>query len=248
MLSFEIILLVTVAFLFGGFVKGTIGMGLPIVSLAVMAPPLGLDNAIAIMLAPIIITNTWQALAGPKFAELVKRLGTFLLAAVVGTWIGVSILAQSGDVLLAVLGLILCIYAVTYFAGYRVPPPGESEFAASPVAGGLGGILFGMTGNFMVPGVLYVQALGLDRDSLVQALGITFVTISAALAVSFLHHQLIPADAAGLSFYALVPTGIGLTLGRKYRHSISEELFIRYFFFALFLTGIYMIVRALMQI
>ena len=100
----------------------------------------------------------------------------------------------------------------------------------------------------MIPGVLYVQALGLDRDGLVQALGITFVTISTALAVSFLHHQLIPADVAALSAYALVPAGIGLMLGRKYRRAISEELFTRYFFIALFLTGIYMIVRALMQI
>ena len=246
MLSVEIILLVTATFLLGGFVKGTIGLGLPVVALAMMAAPLGVEKAMAIMLVPCFVTNVWQALAGPYFAQLLKRLWTYLLAALAGTWIGVSVLAEGGDGMLMVLGVVLCAYSAIYFAGFRAPAPGEREPIAAPVAGGLGGVMFGMTGTFIIPGILYLQALGLKRDALVQALGLVFVTITTGLTASFLHHQLIPAQAAALSGYALLPAAVGLVLGRRYRQAISEELFTRYFFAALFATGLYMIVRSTM--
>ena len=48
----------------------------------------------------------------------------------------------------------------------------------SPLMGGAGGLMFGMTGIMIVPGILYLQTLGLKRDTFVQALGLTFVTIT----------------------------------------------------------------------
>jgi hypothetical protein len=60
--------------------------------------------------------------------------------------------------------------------------------------GGLGGIMFGMTGNFIVPGILFLQALNLKRDMMVQALGLTFCTISTALALSMTQRSMLTPD------------------------------------------------------
>lgn len=246
MLTFEVIALVTLTFLFGGFVKGTIGLGLPVVALAAMAAPLGVKAAMAIMLGPCIITNIWQALAGPSFGELFKRLWSYFLAAVVGVWFGVQILAQtSGNLLLGVLGVILCVYSAISLMRPQIPPPGERERYYAPVAGGLGGVMFGLTGTFIVPGILYLQALGLSRHVMVQALGMTFVTISTALAVSFARNNLIQADMAWIALYAVVPTTIGLALGTRYRHRISEQQFRRIFFISLIVVGLYMLARSI---
>lgn len=244
MLTIESFVLVTSAFLFGGFVKGTIGLGLPIVALAVLATPMGLGPAIAVMLLPVFVTNIWQALSGPHLLTLLKRLWGFLTAALVGTWIGVSVLAEKSDFLLGMLGVMLCIYSATYFFGLRAPSPGKNEKYYSPVAGGVGGLLFGLTGNFIVPGILYLQALGMQRNMLVQALGLTFVTISGGLSIAFLFHSFVPREAAILSAYALVPATIGLIIGQRYRHKIAEEKFTKLFFSGLLLTGIYVMTRA----
>ncbi|MGI9374218.1 MAG: sulfite exporter TauE/SafE family protein [Hyphomicrobiales bacterium] len=243
-LSVESVLLVTFVFMFGGFVKGTIGLGLPVVALAFLAAPLGLETAMAIMLAPITLTNLWQAVVGPHLITLIKRLWTFLVAAMVGIWIGVSVLAERSELLLGLLGIILCIYSLTYFSGFRMPPPGKREWAYSPLAGGLGGLMFGMTGNLLVPGILYVQALGMKRDMLVQALGLIFFTVSSTLSISFLFHNLLSMETNLLSLYAVIPSVVGLILGQRYRHKISEEKFTRLFFIGLLITALYMIWRA----
>ncbi len=246
MSTVETLILVTATFLFGGFVKGTIGLGLPVVALAAMAPALGVKAAMAIMLGPCIITNIWQALAGTSLMELLRRLWSYLLAASVGVWFGVNVLAaSSGDLLLGLLGTVLAVYSLVSLLRPQIAPPGDREVYLSPVAGGLGGIMFGMTGTFIVPGILYLQALGLTKHVMVQALGLTFVVISVALAVSFQRHSLIPADLALMALYAVLPTAAGLVIGTRYRHAISEDQFRRIFFFSLLVVSLYMLIRAI---
>ena len=104
--------------------------------------------------------------------------------------------------------------------------------------------MFGLTGTFIVPGILYLQALGLKREMMVQALGLTFITISVSLAVSFTRHQLVPLELLGIALYAVAPTVVGLMLGTRLRHKISEAQFRRIFFIALLIAGAYMLVRA----
>ncbi len=246
MWTVETIALVTVTFLIGGFIKGAIGLGLPPVALALMAAPLGVKAAMGIMLGPTIITNIWQAVAGPSLFVLIRRLWSYLLAAVIGIWFGVDILAvTSGNVLLGVLGLFLAVYSLVSLLSPQIPPPGHREKYLSPVAGGVGGLVFGLTGSFIVPGILYLQALGLKKDMMVQALGLTFVTISFALAVSFTRHQLVPGDMVLIAAYAVLPTVVGLVLGRQVRRKISEAQFRRIFFIALLVAGVYMLVQAI---
>ena len=94
-----------------------------------------------------------------------------------------------------------------------------------------------MTGNFIVPGVLFLQALGMHRDMLVQALGATFVIISTTLAVSLTSRSLMTAELTAVSIACLAPAFFGLWLGTRYRSSISEEQFRRLFFIALLIIG-----------
>lgn len=245
MWTFETVALITITFLIGGFIKGAIGLGLPPVALAFMAAPMGVKAAMGIMLGPTIITNIWQALAGPNLKILVRRLWSFLLAAFIGIWFGVDILAAtSGNFLLGALGLFLAAYSLVSLLSPQIPPPGHREKYLSPIAGGIGGIVFGLTGTFIVPGILYLQALGLKREMMVQALGLTFITISCSLAISFTRHQLVPWDMALIAGYAVLPTVVGLMLGTRLRHKISEVQFRRIFFIALLVAGVYMLVRA----
>ncbi len=113
----------------------------------------------------------------------------------------------------------------------------------SPVFGATGGVFFGMVGIFIVPGLLYLETLGMKRDQFVQALGLTFVTISASLAVFMTGHSLVTGELAVLSSIGLIPVFTGFWAGKRVRHHISEERYRRYFFVALFVTGIYMIAR-----
>ncbi len=236
--------LVIAAFFFGGLVKGALGLGMPVVVLSVLAFVMPLWEAMAVFLVPGLISNIWQATNGPYLKPLIGRLWTFLLSAIIFTFVGVTITAGTkSQVMVVVLGVLLILYSLYALFGTRLPAPGRNEPWLSPVCGGVGGIFLGLSGLFLIPGVTYLETLRLPRDQFVQALGITFVTIILALASSMTTHQLLTWPLAILSTVGLIPVFAGLWLGRRLRHSISEEGFRKAFFVALIISGIYMIVR-----
>lgn len=242
----EIVAMVVATFLLAGFIKGVLGLGLPVVALAFLGSTLGVREALTIMLIPGLVTNAYQALAGPAFGVLIRRLWPFLAAACVGIWFGVAVLAGAkSTTMVALLGITLCTYCLVTMLRAQLPPPGPREPWMSPLMGGLGGVMFGMTGIIIVPGILYLQTLGFKRDVFVQALGVTFVTITLALGTSLTGRGLMTQDLVLMSLTALLPTAAGLALGQRYRHHISEELFKRIFLIALLLIGLDMLRRSL---
>ncbi len=247
MWQFETVALVVGTFLLAGFIKGVIGMGLPVVALAFLGSTLGVREALTNMLIQGLATNTWQALAGPAFGVLVRRLWSFLAVAGIGIWFGVGVLAGAkSETMMALLGVTLCTYCAVTMLRAQMPPPGPREPWMSQLMGGLGGAMFGMTGIMIVPGILYLQTLGFRRDVLVQALGITFVAITLALGTSLIGRNLLTQVLALMSLTALVPTAAGLALGQRYHHHISEARFKRIFFVALFVIGLDMLKRSLL--
>lgn len=245
--STDMIAVIAATFFVAGLVKGTLGMGLPTIVLGVLAAPLGLKEAIAFMLFPSLCANIWQGLAGGALAELLRRFWAFYLAAVFGIGIGVSILAGvREEVLLAALGLVLCIYTSLSLAGRSFPPPKPTrERWYSPLAGGLGGVMFGMTGVFIIPGILYLQALRLKRDLLIQAMGVSFLVITVGIAIFMTGHKLLTADHVMTSGLALLPMAAGIAIGMYCRTLISEDAFRRIILVALFISGLHLLARSL---
>lgn len=242
------ITLISATFFVAGLVKGMLGMGLPTIVLATLAAPLGLKEAIGFMLFPSLLANLYQSMSGGAFLYLLRRFHLFFLAAIIGISLGVAILAGGrDDLLLSLLGLVLCVYTSLNLSGWKLPTPKpERERIYNPIAGGLGGVMFGMTGVFIVPGILYLQVLGLKRDVLIQAMGISFIIITSAIALLMTSHGLLDRDQVLLSAISLVPMFAGITIGTYYRKSIPENLFSRVIMIALFLNGLHLITRSLL--
>ncbi len=241
------IALIAATFFVAGLVKGALGMGLPTIVLGVLAAPLGLKEAIGFMLLPSLCANLWQGLVGGALIELLRRFWAYFLVAILGIAIGVAVLAGGRDsILLGLLGVVLCIYTSLNLSGRKLPPPPPGrERWYSPVAGGLGGVMFGMTGVFIVPGILYLHTLGLKRDVLIQAMGVTFIVITIAIAIFMTGHRILSVQQVTISALALIPLFTGLAIGFHYRKRISEEWFSRVIMMALFANGVYLISQAL---
>lgn len=246
-LSPGLLVMVALTFLLAGTVKGVIGMGMPTVSLALLTATVGLQPAMALLLVPTVVTNIWQALVGGQLVAIIRRLWPFLLASVVTVWPGVMVLARVDARWLAMLlGILIITYALTSLRLARLVLPVRHERRAGVMSGLLNGLLTGMTGASVFPGVAYLQSLGLPREALVQSMGILFTLATLSLGLAMGGERLLTAPLLGLSAAALVPALLGMQLGRLLRLRLSDALFRRLFFLGLLVMGVYLLVRSLM--
>ena len=106
------------------------------------------------------------------------------------------------------------------------------------------GFITGLTGSSVVPGVMYLQALDLGRDRLVQAMGILFTVSWTALALSLANNKVVAGETFGISAFALIPAVVGMLIGQRIRSKISEAQFKKIFLVAILLLGAYIVERA----
>lgn len=232
------LVLIGATFLLAGVVKGVIGLGLPTIAMGLLGLVMLPVEAAALLVVPSLVTNIWQLLAGPGLGRLPRRLGPMMAGILIGTLAGAGLIAGSASRLpVAALGLALIAYAVVGLSRLRLHVPARAEPWAGPVVGIATGLVTGATGVFVLPAVPYLAALGLARDDLVQALGLSFTVSTLALAAGLAAHGALPVAALGGSLLALAPALAGMALGGWLRARVSPETFRRCFFLGLLALG-----------
>ncbi|MBE0620293.1 MAG: sulfite exporter TauE/SafE family protein [Burkholderiales bacterium] len=234
-------------FLLAGAVKGVIGLGLPTVSLGLLTAALDLPTAMALLIVPSLVTNLWQAVVGGNGRAIFLRIWPFLLMATATVWLGATALTRVDLSLLSgLLGVLLVAYAALNLAGIRIEISTQREIWAGPLFGIANGVLTGMTGSFMVPGVMFLQAIGLSRDRLVQAMGMLFTASTVALAVALHGNSLLTTQLSLVSLAAVIPAAVGMVTGQRMRRRLSEDRFRQLFFLAILVLGAYIIAKAVL--
>ena len=230
--------LITGTFIVAGMVKGATGLGLPTVAMGLLGLAMPPVQAAALLLVPSLVTNVWQLLAGPRFGALLRRLWGMMFGVVAGTLAGSGLIAgTAGHAATAALGGALALYGLVGLLKPRLRVPAAAEPWASPLVGVATGLVTGATGVFVVPAVPYLGSLGLQRDDLVQALGLSFTISTLALAAGLAWHGALPTGAAGASLLALVPALTGMVLGGWLRARVRPKNFRLIFFAGLLVLG-----------
>lgn len=237
---------VAFTFILAGMVKGIVGMGLPTVAMGMLGLVMLPVEAAALLVVPSLVTNIWQLATGPRLLFLVRRLATMLLAVCAGTGMGIGLLASGTSSLpSAALGTVLAVYGAVGLVGPRFSVRARTEPWLSPLVGLLTGMLTGATGVFVIPSVPYLGSLGMDKEELIQALGLSFAVSTIALAVGLAISGGLNVSLAWGSLLALFPALAGVFIGQVVRNRLQPEVFRRWFFTALVVMGLYMLVRAI---
>ncbi len=237
------------AYLLAGTVKGVIGLGLPTVSLGILTLIIDLPTAIALILVPAFATNIWQGLVGGHARAVVGRLWLFLAIVTLLAPLGTAAFGLvDAAVLTAFLGLLLMTYAFISLAGIAFTLTSRPPVWIEAAVAGVTGLITGMTGAAVVPGVMYLQALGMPRDMFIQALGILFALTTLALGVGLERNDILTVELAILSAGALAPAVLGMIMGQRIRRRLSETMFRRVFFTAILLLGAYLALQSLGRI
>ncbi|WP_338546077.1 sulfite exporter TauE/SafE family protein [Pseudomonas benzopyrenica] len=243
------LLLCILIFVLAGLTKGVLGLGLPTVAMSLLALLMTPAEAAALLLIPSLLTNVWQFCAGPAPWQSVKRLLLLQLALVPGTLLSIPLLTGSDSAgLAAALGAVLVAYGLIGWTGWRPPVPGRHEGKIAPLVGFVTGLITGMTGIFVLPAVPYLQSLALDKERLIEALGLTFTVASLALLIGLWWQDALAIERLGASSLLLLPALLGMWVGQRVRQGLDEQLFRRLFFGGLLLLGAYAVLHYLLRL
>ena len=245
----HLLIFIAFAFLLAGFVKGTLGLGLPTVAMGLLAVTMPPGQAIAIVIVPAIVTNIWQTFVGPYLRDILQRLWPLMLGTVVGIWLNAGLLtgpyAAYGTV---VLGLLLVIYAIVGLSKFSFKVARRDEKWVGGIVGVLTGLISAATGVQVIPSMPFMQAIGMERDELVQALGVFFTTATVALAFNLTASGLLTAATALPGAVAMVASFVGMFVGQSVRSRMQPEVFRRWFLISMILLGFYLAGSALMKL
>lgn len=220
------IIIVGAAFVIAGFVKGSVGFGMPAMAIAVLGTVLGVREAIPLVAVPAILFNVFQAEIDAGLVPLIRRFWGLLLGVSVGIWSGTHFMAGFDPRLLSgILGVMLGTYAIISLRKVRFDLPQRSEAMLSPVVGGASGLFAGMTGTILVPLVLYLQAIRLTSDAFVRTMGLVLLVASVFWITALIQTGVLNMQNGLVSLGAMLPTAIGFAIGGWCRRRMSQERF-----------------------
>lgn len=241
----SMLILIAAVFALAGFVKGVIGLGLPTVSMGLLAVTMTPVQALTIVIVPAIVTNIWQTFVGPYLRDIIRRLWPLLLGTAIAIWLCGGLMtgpyAKYGSI---VLGVLLVIYAIVTLVKFQFKTAPQNEKWVGGIAGVLTGVVSAATGVQVIPSMPFMQSIGMEKNELVQALGLYFMVATLAQAFNLTSAGLLNATTAVPGVVAMITAFAGMFIGQAVRDRMEPEQFRRWFLIAMLLLGVYLAVTA----
>lgn len=233
-----------VAFIAGGVVKGTLGVGLPLSVVPILSLVLPAPTAISIMAVPVLASNLWQAFDSEAPKKYLLRFAPLSATLVISTLITVPLaLSLSSHALniLVALSVLTAVALMAFKPQLRIQP--RHEKWTSALVGVLAGIMGGvssMTGPIIIT---YLVALKLPREAFIGCISIIYLFGIVPLYGSLIVYGRLGLVEAVISLIALIPMFVGMAMGKRIRHRLSEVAFQRLLLSFLALLAVLLMVK-----
>jgi uncharacterized membrane protein YfcA len=172
-----------------------------------------------------------------------------MIGTVIGCWLNAGALtgpyARYGTV---VLGILLVIYAIIGLSTFKFHVAPQNEKWVGGVVGLITGVISASTGVQVIPSMPFMQAIGMEKDELVQALGVFFTVATVALAFNITAAGLLTAATALPGAVAMAASFAGMFIGQAVRTRMQPDAFRRWFLIAMIFLGLYLAVGGILKI
>lgn len=218
--------LLALAFVLGGIVKGTLGVGLPLVAVPLMTlafPPM---QAIGMVAVPVLVSNGWQAWDTGVSRQGLRRFWPLMAAQVLFTLLTVHLtLALPETTLRRALAAAVLLAVLLNAVPLKLQVPPSQERWWSAAVGALSGLLGGVSSLTGPVIISYLMNLRLARDVFVGTISVIYLFAALPLYGAMAAQGRFTVLDLALSTAALAPMAAGLALGKRLRGHLSERLF-----------------------
>jgi uncharacterized protein len=228
----------------GGAVKGTIGVGLPLVVIPLMSLVIPSPQAIGLMVMPVLLSNIWQAYDSGLILQSIKRFAPLLITQAIASIMTVKLtLALSIKQLNTMLAaaVILSVVIMAFKPVLNINAKRESRVSAfMGFASGILGGVSTLTGPVIIT---YLMALKLSKDEFVSAVSVIYFCGALPLFAAMFWFEKIGIKDLGFSTMALLPMFIGLALGKRMRGKLNEDVFRKLLFAFLVAVSVVLLLK-----
>ena len=247
-LLLENLVLIVFAVFLGGIVKGSVGIGMSMFSVPIIAFILPPTKAMMLLCFPVIFTNFLQM-------DIKKGVGSFrflpmFLALFLGLLIGGKlILNLSLNFISISIATVIIIFTSLNFFGISLKNIKEAnEKILSVIIGFLSGILGGLTTFYAPPIITFLISINLDKEFFIRTTATMYFFASIPLYSSMLYHGLGNYYDLIMSLVLVFPAIIGQFFGSKIRKKLSNEIFQNLILIILIMIGFSLLFKNLIYL
>lgn len=225
-LSFEALAIVLAAIAVGSYLKGAIGLGLPIIAIPTLAAFLGAQHAVVVITLPTFFSNVWICWRYRKMKANIPYLKVALIAACIGTVIGTFVLRELTDTALL---WVLIVWIGAYLLNMVLNPDfrleGEAARKASPFMAVMAGISQGATGIAGPVVATWIHSYRLEKELYVFGVSIMFLVIATTHLLAVAGLGLLDYERLVQGALAIIPTIVFTQIGMWTTRFMSASLF-----------------------
>ena len=247
-LLLENLVLIVFAVFLGGIVKGSVGIGMSMFSVPIIAFILPPTKAMMLLCFPVIFTNFLQM-------DIRKGVGSFrflpmFLALFLGLLIGGKlILNLSLNFISISIAIVIIIFTSFNLFGISLKNIKKSnEKILSVIIGFLSGILGGLTTFYAPPIITFLISINLDKEFFIRTTATMYFFASIPLYSSMVYHGLGNYYDLIMSLILVIPAIVGQFFGSKVRTKLSNEIFQKLVLIILIIIGFTLLIKNLIRL
>lgn len=233
-------------FFLGGFAKGVLGFGLPIITMSLLPFVVRIEEAIVLSAIVQPATNIFQFYLAKQWSEAFVTAKPVLIALIPGAMVGAWALSVVNSSLLLVLaGVTITLHSAYQLFGAQFVLSEQKREISGYGFGFVAGIVGVLTSLNGWAFIIYLSACATSRDLFRSTIALLFLFSGALISVSFWATGLLTCDLFLAGLLMLIPAFGGMWIGDKVGGSLSNERFRNLVLRALVLIGFVIIYRGL---
>ena len=240
-----ILLIIIIIGFIAGIVKGIVGFALPMILITGLSVFIPIEQALASLILPTIITNFIQSFTISKssFFATIFNYKVFLFFSSIFLILSSQFyLLFSAESIMGFIGIILFIYTFSQILGFQLKFT-NNEFLTI-IIGSINGVLGGISGIWGPLTVSYLMSLKIEKNEQIKVQGIMYSLGSILLLIGHLYSGIFNKYTFSLSI-ALVPLCIaGLFIGSIIRNKIEQNTFKNFTLIMILIASINLIKKA----
>ena len=229
----------------GGIVKGSVGIGMSMFSVPIIALILPPTKAMMILCLPVILTNLIQM--NIKKGMRSYRFFPMFFMLFVGIIIGGKLIVNLNfKTISIIIALTIIIFTLVNFFGLNLKSLKKKyETKLSVIIGFFSGILGGVSTFYAPPIITFLVSLNLEKECFIRTTAKMYFLCSIPLYSSLIYHGLGNLHDLLISVMVVAPALLGQYWGTKIRMQLSNEVFRKAILVILIIIGFLLLIKNL---